>query len=464
MQLSFHGAAGDVTGSCHLLEVAGHRILIDCGMFQGSRRLHDENAVAFGFDATAIDLLLLTHAHLDHCGRIPLLVKRGFKGRIVTTAATMDLAKLVLQDAAMLQLEELRHRHTDGTPAGGEPLYTSADVAQAMAQFSGTANYGAAFELVPGVRATFQNAGHILGSASILLELEEVGVKRRIVFSGDLGNRDKPILNPPTPAPPADAVVMESTYGDRNHRSQADSIAEFRTAIIAALKRGGNVVIPTFALERAQDLLYYLREMIEQKLIPASTPVYLDSPMAISATEIFKRHQECFNPETRALLAAGVDPFALPGLHFTRDTQASIAINGVHGAIIMAGSGMAAGGRILHHLRHNVSDSRNSLVFVGYASVGTTARQIIDGAQQVKLFGEVVPVRATVTTISGFSAHADHDDLLKWVGKPGQIFLVHGEASAATVLAADLAKQGQSVQVPKMGDSVNLAGAATKAS
>lgn len=467
MRISFHGAAGSVTGSCHLLEAAGQRILVDCGMFQGSRALDQENGDDFGFDPASIHLLLLTHAHLDHCGRIPLLVKRGFRGRILTTAATRDLAQLVLLDSAGLQREEMHHRHHSNDPGQGAaqataaaPLYDESDVQQAMGLCEGRMRYGAPVELAPGIRATFHDAGHILGSAWILLELAEAGLQRRVIFSGDLGNRDKPILNPPEPAAAADAIVMEATYGDRNHRSQADSIAEFRQAVVETVHRGGNVVVPTFALERAQDLLYYLREMIEQKLIPAATPVYLDSPMAISATEIFRRHPECFNPATAALLAAGHDPFALPGLQFTRDSQASIAINHARGAVIMAGSGMAAGGRVQHHLKHNLSDAQNCVIFVGYAAVGTPARAIIDGAKTVKLFGESVSVRAEIRTISGFSAHADHDDLLAWAtagGKPGRILLVHSEADAAAALARDFAARGVTAACPQLNQSVDLA-------
>lgn len=495
MRISFHGAAGDVTGSCHLVEAAGKRILIDCGMFQGSRRLSEENSDPFGFELATVDLLLLTHAHLDHCGRIPLLAKRGYRAPVITTAATQDLAKLVLLDAAGLQQEEARrhdsapgphgHGHSDAhgnghndvhgngrgssNDAAAAPLYDTTDVNQALALFQAKASYGTRIELAPGIHATFNDAGHILGSAWILLEVNEGTARHRVVFSGDLGNRDKPILHPlmPAPAPAADAIVMESTYGDRNHRSQANSIQEFRQAVATTLARGGNVVIPTFALERAQDLLYYLREMVEQKVIGAATPVYLDSPMAISATEIFGRHPECYNAATAALLAAGKDPFGLPGLHFTRDREASMAINAVRGAIIMAGSGMASGGRIVHHLSHQLGREANSVIFVGYAAQGTLARLIIDGAEQVRILGDVVPVRAQVHTIGGFSAHADHDELMRWAqsgGRPGRVFLVHGEATAAQVLARDLGAQGIAVTVPKMGDSVELAAAQGTAS
>ncbi|MGH9474410.1 MAG: MBL fold metallo-hydrolase [Terriglobales bacterium] len=458
MHLSFHGAAGDVTGSCHLLEACGRHILIDCGMFQGSRRLAEENADDFGFDPAAVDCLLLTHAHLDHCGRIPLLVKRGFRGQIFSTAATRELAALVLQDAAGLQQEEAERHHT-------EPLYGPEEVAVAAQQFQGGLQYGATVELAPGLSVSCQDAGHILGSASIIIEAMEGGSRQRLVFSGDLGPgqaataADKPILNPPAPAPAADVIVMESTYGDRNHRSHADSIAEFRAAIRATLAGGGNVVIPTFALERAQDLLCYLRDMLEAGELAPATPVYLDSPMAISATEIFERHRESVKPALARELAAGKDPFALPGLQMTRTRQQSVGINSARGAIIMAGSGMATGGRILHHLLHHLGDARNAVVFVGYAAQGTPARLIIDGAKSVSILGEPVTVRAAVHTIGGFSAHAGHDELVAWAaggGKACQIYLVHGEPPAAQALAAALGQQGLKAAIPALGDRVEL--------
>ena len=470
MRLTFRGAAGEVTGSCHELEAAGRHLLVDCGMYQGSRQLAEDNAAGFGFDAAAIELLLLTHAHLDHCGRIPLLVKRGFRGRIVTTAATRDLAALVLQDAAGLQEEEARHHnHNHGQGNGGDageaPLYDANDVAGVLRLMEGSAVYDAPLELAPGLRATFRNAGHILGSASILVEAEEPGGVRRAVFSGDLGNRDKPLLNPPEPAPAADAVIMESTYGDRSHRSVADSVREFQQVVAETLARGGNVVIPTFALERAQDLLFYLREMAERKELPAGTGVYLDSPMAISATGIFRRHPEAFNPETRELFAEGRDPFAVPGLEMTRDRRASAALAAARRAVIMAGSGMAAGGRIRYHLRQHLPDAASSIVFVGYAAAGTAARQIIDGAREVRLLGETVPVRAQIHTIGGFSAHADRAELLQWAASaPGaRIYLVHGEGAAASSLAAALRQQGQAAAAAQAGASVEIAAAGAAA-
>src|ERR1700693_6392111 len=349
MRLSFHGADRSVTGSCHLVECAEKRLLIDCGLHQGGRELDEDNAEPFGFDAAAIDYVLLTHAHLDHCGRLPLLAKRGFRGEIITTSASRELARLVMLDAAHLQEEDARDRARRGGRDGAshgknEPLYSTLDALNCLDYFGRTANYDQVFEVAAGVRATFIDAGHILGSASIFLDLQEQSHQTSVLFSGDLGNAGRRLLRSPTTPPRAENVVMETTYGDRLHKPLGPSIDEFYEAITETFKRGGNVIIPTFALERAQELLYFLGEGLAQGRLAKSTQVYLDSPMAISATEIFRRHPECFEPATAKLFQEGRDPFALPGLHFTREIAESVAINGVQGgAIIMAGSGMCTG-------------------------------------------------------------------------------------------------------------------------
>jgi metallo-beta-lactamase family protein len=443
MKISFHGAAGDVTGSCHLVEAAGRRILIDCGLFQGSRELHEENAEPFGFEPAAIDFLLLTHAHLDHCGRIPLLAKRGFRGEIITTSASRDLARLVMLDSAHLQEEDSRRRDRTsarrGTDDNAEPLYTTVDALSSLDHFGRTALYGKTLELAAGLRATFHDAGHILGSASILLEAEENGRRRSVVLSGDIGNAGRPLLNAPDPPAAADAVVMETTYGDRLHRPLDASVNELFQAITETFARGGNVIVPTFALERAQEILFYLRQGIETNRLPASMQVFLDSPMAISATEIFRRHPEACKP---ALLRDGKDPLAVPGLHMVRETAQSMAINRISGgAVIMAGNGMATGGRVRHHLKHNLWRRESSVVFVGFAAKGTLAREIIDGARQVNVLGEEIPVRARVHTINGFSAHADQAELLAWhaaIKGTQATFLVHGEGQTMQAFAHKL--------------------------
>jgi len=334
MEISFHGAARGVTGSCHLVECAGKKILIDCGLYQGGRELDEENARPFGFAPEEIDVLLLTHAHLDHCGRIPLLAKRGFRGEIITTAASRELARLVMLDAAGLEEEEAAR-----TLRRAKRLYTTLDALNAMDYFGRVASYHKPLRLGDGIEATFYDAGHILGSASILLQLEEGGRRRRVLFSGDLGYGGRVILRDPDPPPDADVVVMETTYGDRPHKALQPSIEELYEAIDGTFHRGGNVVIPSFALERAQEVLYYLREGVEADRLPASLQVFLDSPMAIAATEIFRHHPECFDREAMELFENGNDPFDLPGLSYTRETAESIAINRIKGgAVIIAGS------------------------------------------------------------------------------------------------------------------------------
>jgi metallo-beta-lactamase family protein len=462
VKISFHGAARGVTGSCHLVECSGHRVLIDCGLYQGGRELDEENAEDFGFDPASIDFLLLTHAHLDHCGRIPLLCRRGFRGEIVTTSASRDLAQLVMMDSAHLQEEEARYRARrhirHGHAFSPEPLYTVRDVQDSTRHFGRTASYDTPLALADGVNVTFVDAGHILGSACLLLELREDDRTRRVLFSGDLGNAERPFLRSPARPPRADAVVMESTYGDRLHRPLGPSVEEFYAAIEDTIARGGNVVVPTFALERAQELLFFLREGQQQHRLPESLQSFLDSPMAISATEIYERHPECFDREVATQFSRGQDPFAPQGLHFTRETAESMALNRVSGgAVILAGSGMCTGGRVRHHLRHNLGRSQSSVVFVGFAASGTLARRIIDGAKEVIIYGESVAVRATIHTINGFSAHADQAELLAWhgqTGSPGRTFLVHGEFDVMQKLAAQLGS-GE-VVMPRLHESFDL--------
>ncbi len=468
MKISFHGATQDVTGSCHLLECAGKRLLIDCGLFQGGHELAEENADDFGFAVESIDYVLLTHAHLDHCGRIPLLAKRGFKGEVITTSASVELARLVMLDSASLQESDARyqkrkakrfhsaHKHKHSNEI--EPLYTTLDALNCLESFRRRVSYNKPMQIAQGIRATFLDAGHILGSASIFLELEENGQQHTLLFSGDLGYGGRAILRNPTPPPKVDTVVMETTYGDRLHKQLEPSIDELYQIVNETIERGGNVIIPTFALERAQEILYYLREGMTDRRIKQYANVFLDSPMAISATQIFARHPECYNPETLDVMTHGHDPFDFPGLHFTRETSESMAINMVNGgAIIMAGSGMCTGGRIRHHLKHNIWNRRNSIVFVGFAARGTLARQIIDGAKRIKIHGEEIQVNASIHTIGGFSAHADQSELLDWhklTGAPKTTFLVHGEQSCMQVFADKL--QNTHVEIPSMHQQYTL--------
>ena len=459
MQLSFHGADQDVTGSCHLLECAGKRLLIDCGMFQGGRELEEENSAPLGFEAAALDYVLLTHAHLDHCGRLPLLVKRGFRGEIISTAATAELAQIVMQDSAHMAEEDAarRARHDPAHAAKFRPLYTRADASAAAARFGRRCGYGERLQLAPDLAVSFHEAGHILGSASVLVEVTEQGKVRTVLFSGDIGGSGRPILRDAAP-PRADIVLMETTYGDRCHRSPAASVLELIEVVSSTIARGGNVIIPSFALERSQEILYSLRAAVVSGALPAKLPVYVDSPMAVSAIEVYRQHPECYDAEAAALLVGGGDLFGFAGLSLVRETTQSMALNKMTGgAVIIAGSGMCTGGRVRHHLVHNLPRANASIVFVGFAAQGTPARRIIDGARSIFLFGEAVPVRAQVHTINGFSAHADQRELLQWHERAGgreRTILVHGEQGAMQTFA-DLLKDVP-VTMPQPGALLQL--------
>jgi len=458
MELSFHGADRDVTGSCHRLQCLGRALLIDCGMFQGGRELDEENAAPLGFEPAELDHLLLTHAHLDHCGRLPLLVKRGFRGEIIATGATRELAEIVMRDAAHMAEDDAawrtRHARHGQTVA---PLYTQADVAATMQRFGRTAAYGEALELAPGLRVSFHDAGHILGSAHVLVQANESGRARRLLFSGDIGGAGRPILRDAAPVP-AEIVVMETTYGDRLHRSPAASVAELVSVIATTIARGGNVIIPSFALERSQEILYSIRAAVAAGELPARLPVFVDSPMAISAIEVYRAHPECYDAEAAALIAGGGDLFGFDGLRLVHATSDSMALNRIEGgAVIMAGSGMCTGGRVRHHLVRNLPRQNASIVFVGFAAQGTPARRIIDGARHITLFGEDIPVRAHLHTINGFSAHADQAELLRWrtrVGGAERTILVHGEQTAMDAFAALL--PGVPVSMPAAGERLTL--------
>jgi metallo-beta-lactamase family protein len=462
MKLEFHGADQNVTGSCHLFEANGKKILIDCGLYQGGRAIDEENSEPFGFDPASIDYLLLTHAHLDHCGRIPLLVKRGFTGEIITTAASFELARLVLLDSAHLQEDEARYKTKKAARHGKkdkiDPLYNTVDALNCFSFFGRRAKYNQPLAINGGIQATFIDAGHILGSASIVLEVEHKGTQRKILFSGDLGYTHRAIIRDPTTPPHVDIVVMETTYGDRLHKMLEPTLEEFYATINKTIAKGGNIIIPSFALERAQELLYYLREGIENGQLPAYLPVFLDSPMAISATEIFQRHPECFDKETCKIFKSGQDPFMFSGLHFTRETADSMAINNVAGgAVIIAGSGMCTGGRVKHHLKHSLWNRNNTIIFVGFAAYGTLARRIVDGAEKVKIFGDEIPVGAGTYTIGGFSAHADQAELLAWhqqTGNPKTTFLVHGEKDVMPIFAKKL--KNTHVEMPELHQKYNL--------
>jgi len=435
------GGAGSVTGSCYLVESPQSRkILVDCGMFQGGRQMESRNREEWGFNPKEIETLFLTHAHIDHSGRIPKLVKDGFKGRIITSPPTAELCEIMLLDAAHIQemdaeWQSRKNKRQAGTDV--TPLYTTED-AEASLKLLHPIERDQIITVEPGVKARLRNAGHILGSSILELWVEGGEEPLKMVFSGDLGKKDQLIVKDPHEIFNADYLFVESTYGNRLHRTFEESKHELVEAIQYSVSAGEKIIIPAFAVERTQEILYVLGEFLRSGLIP-EIPIYLDSPLAIKATEIFRRNKKYYDEEAGSIVDSGYDPFDMPNLRFTPTTKESMAINAAKGsAVIIAGSGMCTAGRIKHHLKHNLWRPGASIVIVGFQAKGTTGRKIVDGAKQVKIFRENVAVRARVFTIGGFSAHADQEDLLEWVShfeSNPRVFVVHGEAAASTALA-----------------------------
>jgi metallo-beta-lactamase family protein len=457
MAIEFLGAAQNVTGSRYLLECNDSRILVDCGLYQ-ERDFRERNWDPFPVEPGTIDSLLLTHAHVDHCGYVPKLVRDGFQGNIFCTPATSEIARIVLLDAAHLQVEDAefkRKRHEREGRKGQYPeipLYTEEDATASLPFFS-PRDYRESVDIGNGVEAEFHEAGHILGSSMIRLKVRTDSEERTILFSGDIGRWNKPILKDPTVFDLADYVIVESTYGGRLHDDTAGIDDLLEDAIISTIRRGGNVVIPSFAIGRVQEVLYRLNSLLIEKRIP-QVDVYIDSPMAIRVTEVFKHHRELFDEEMTDLVNDGHSPFNFPGLKMASSIEDSKAINYVRkGAIIIAGSGMCTGGRIKHHLVSNIPRPESTVLFVGYQAVGTLGREIVEGAKQVRIHGQHYPVRAKIAQIHGFSAHADRGELLKWLSSlespPKHVFVTHGEPDASAKFA-DLLKEkmGWHVSVP----------------
>jgi len=438
MHIEFHGAAGEVTGSCHLITVGKYRILLDCGMVQGSRKDSARNAAPFAFDPATIDAVVLSHAHIDHSGRIPYLVKCGFKGPIYTQKASRDLCRIMLKDSAYLNEKEAewenRKRERKGLKLI-EPWYTIEDAKVAMHQFKGI-DYAVKKKILPGISIRLVDAGHILGSAIVELWLEENGIHRKLVFSGDLGTPDRPILHDPSFIENADFVLMESTYGDRLHRSGKETQKEVLEIVRQAEKARGNILIPAFAVGRTQRILYeFAQHYSDWKL--DRWQVFLDSPMAIEATEVYSRHTELYDAESAELWRSN-DPL-FPNLHLCHTANQSMKLNNIRsGAIIIAGSGMCTGGRIKHHLKHNIWRKDCHVVIVGYQARGTLGRMLVDGAHYIRLWGETIRVRARVHTVGGLSAHADQSGLVNWYrhfkNRP-RLALVHGEPESIAALS-----------------------------
>lgn len=440
-----YGAAEVVTGSCHLLAIEhGPRILIDCGMFQG--REEERNANAFGFDVSEVNHLLLTHAHLDHVGRVPKLVKEGFNGTIYATHATRDLAEIILLDSAKIMKEDFETNFRKAQRRGKEkevkaPLYTQEDIEETFNLPWYYPQYDETFELQEGIKVTYRDAGHILGASFIEITYTENNLEQTIVFSGDIGNDNNMVMTNLEKCNHANYLYVESTYGDRNHKDLEASIVEFKRVIIDTMHNWGNVLIPSFAVERTQEILCILKEMYENKELP-QCKIFLDSPMATRATAVYNNYSDLLSPKCQAYKERDGTVFDFEALIYTPDVEASRAINDVESrAIIIAGSGMCTGGRIIHHFKNRLWNPKNAVIFVGYQSVGTLGRHIVDGARWVKIYNEDILIKAHVHTINGFSAHADQDALIKWIAQIEnlyRIYLIHGERDKQVVLRSVL--------------------------
>lgn len=464
MKLTFIGADHEVTGSCHYLEVGNTKLLVDCGMEQGNNVY--ENA-PLPVPYNQIDYVLLTHAHIDHAGLLPWLYAKGFKGRIITTYATADLCNIMLVDSAHIQEMESEWKNRKARRAGRsevEPLYTIDDALGVLKLFEGVA-YSQMFKLNSDITLRFTDVGHLLGSASIEVWATEDGVTKKIVFSGDIGNKNKPLIRSPQYIHQADYVVMESTYGDRFHKHTGDHVEEFAKVIEETLDRGGNVVIPAFAVGRTQEVLNYIREIKEKHLVKGhdNFPVYLDSPMAVEATAVFKENMmDCYNDETKALIKKGINPISFPGLRLSVTSDDSIAINfDEEPKVIISAAGMCDAGRVRHHLKHNLWRPECTILFAGYQAVGTLGRSIVEGREEVKLFGESIEVKAHIEKIEGISGHADQTGLLEWVGsfmeRPKHVFVVHGDDEVCDTFAATVKEKfGMEADAPFSGTSYDL--------
>ena len=458
MRLEFFGAAAEVTGSCHILHIGGRQVLLDCGLIQGSRKDEDRNRDPFPFDASKIDAVVLSHAHLDHCGRLPLLVKRGFRGPVFAQEASCELVAILLADAAHLAERDAEYRSRKiGKKI--KPLYTLAEGEQVMRQLRGR-KYRTEFKVIKGVRVTFHDAGHILGSCAVEIRVEDGGVDRKIVFSGDLGQYDTPILKDPDPIPGADLVLMESTYGGRRHRDREETIRELGEILTSPRSNRGNILIPAFSIGRSQEIMYQLGKYHDEWDL-GRVRIFLDSPMAIEATRVYWEYPHLYDEEaTRLRKESGGMPL-LPNLTLSRTPDESMAINRIDsGAIVIAGSGMCNGGRIIHHLKHNLEHEDTQVLITGYQANGSLGRRLVNGESSVRIYGRDIPVRSTVHTVGGLSAHGDQDDMARWYenmeNRP-PVYLVHGEVESQEAFRKYLVNRtGAEVHLPKPGESLDL--------
>ena len=473
MKITFLGATKMVTGSNFLVEGAGKKFLVDCGMYQGGDRDEMQNHEPFAYDVNEIDFMLLTHAHIDHSGRIPKLYKEGYRNPVITTKATRDLCSIMLPDSGHIQEQEIEWRNRKRKREGKEalpPLYTAQDAIDTMEIFK-PVNYDEIIEIDPNIYVRFNDAGHMLGSAIIEIWVKEDGKETKAVFTGDLGNNDIPLLSSPTMIETADYLVMESTYGGRLHMRNDDKANLFLNIVSETLDKGGTVVIPSFAVGRTQEILYELNNLKDTQegedfkkkyATLMKAPVYVDSPLAISATEIFKENANLFDEETQAVIESGDNPLEFPGLQFTRTADESKALNEKNeSSIIISASGMCEVGRIKHHLKHHLWDPNSTILFVGYQAPGTLGRRIVDGEKRVKIFGEEIAVNARIEYIEGYSGHADQEWLMNFVysfiTKPKHIFLVHGEPTGQEILKSKIVDEiGLPVTIPEYGQTYTL--------
>jgi len=467
IELEFWGAAQTVTGSMHLLRVNGTNILLDCGLYHGRRKEAFERNRNFPFDPADIDMVILSHAHIDHTGNLPTLVRQGYTGPVWATPATRDLCSIMLRDSAYIQENDVKYVNKRRAKQGKtlfEPLYTQQDALDTLPLFQ-TVGYDRPFSPAPGVQARYRDAGHILGSASVTLDIDDNGTKKRLVFSGDIGRKNLPILRDPQPVDGAEFIIMESTYGQRFHESPGQARAELKQAVLEAWNKNGKVIIPSFAVGRTQEIVYNLHQLLDANDIPA-IDIFVDSPLAVNATEIFRLHPEVYDRETIDFLnnSGSRDPFGFEGVSYIRNVSESKALNELNKpAVIISASGMCESGRILHHLKNNITNERNTILFVGYQAENTLGRKILEGEPVVPIFGDDYPVKANVLRIDGYSAHADHNGLLNWLkaaqdrGNPQKLFLVHGEPENAEALAEAARQQGlPEVHVPERGQSFTL--------
>lgn len=468
VKIQFLGAARSVTGSIHLLTINGYRILLECGLYQGRRQESFERNRRLPLDPASVDAMILSHAHIDHAGNIPTLVKNGYQGDIYATFATRDLCSVMLRDAAYIQEQDAyylnKKRDRSGEPPV-EPIYTAQDAVNSLQNFV-SMGYERPFPVVPGVTATFYDAGHILGSAITVLEWQDGARPLRLAFSGDLGRLDLPILRDPTYVAPVDYFITESTYGDRLHGSPADAEKELRRVVSETYQRGGKIIIPAFSVGRTQELVYALHRLSQARKIP-ELPIFVDSPLSTNVTEVFRLHPECYDQETHDFLTASGerDPFGFHRLRYIRDVEDSKSLNFLREpAVIISASGMCENGRILHHLKNNVEDARNTVLIVGWQAPHTLGRRLVERQPALRIFGKEYALRASVKVISGFSAHADRDELLAYTahlsqanGRLQHVFVVHGEEEAALALAEGIRRQGvPHVLVPEQGQQVEL--------